>query len=278
MALIAKTGAPIPMEHAPPLITLTTDFGLTDAYVGQLKGVLLKGCPCATLIDITHAVPTWDVAAAALTIQTSYSCFPAGTVHVIVVDPGVGGQRSILAAHGDGHFFVCPDNGILTFLVQERKIESVHRIKQPLSTGKRVSPTFHGRDIMAPVAAALACGAAIASVGEPMDPDRIAQIALATPVWRGGQLQGHVLGVDHFGNVRTSIRVGGGAFDPDTFSCLEINGHRITRLVTTYSEAPIGVLVVLIDSSGFLEIAANQAKAATLIGCGPGDALSVTAS
>jgi S-adenosylmethionine hydrolase len=256
MALIAKTGAPIPMEHAPPLITLTTDFGLTDAYVGQLKGVLLKGCPCATLIDITHAVPTWDVAAAALTIQTSYSCFPAGTVHVIVVDPGVGGQRSILAAHGDGHFFVCPDNGILTFLVQERKIESVHRIKQPLSTGKRVSPTFHGRDIMAPVAAALACGAAIASVGEPMDPDRIAQI----------------------GNVRTSICVGGGAFDPDTFSCLEINGHRITRLVTTYSEAPIGVLVVLIDSSGFLEIAANQAKAATLIGCGPGDALSVTAS
>ena len=263
------------MEHIPPLITLITDFGLTDSYVGQLKGVLLKGCPLATLIDITHAVPSWDVTAAALTIQTSYPFFPAGTVHLIVVDPGVGGQRSILAAHGDGQFFVCPDNGILTFLVQEGKIESAYRIEHPLRAGNRVSPTFHGRDIMAPVAAALAGGAAIAAMGEAIDPERLEQIVLPEPVWRGGQLQGQVLGVDHFGNIRTSIRAKGGLFDRRAFLFLEIKGHRITDLVTTYSEAPVGALVALVDSSGFLEIAANQAKAAGLIGCEPGDGLVV---
>jgi hypothetical protein len=263
------------MEHAPPLITLTTDFGLADPYVGQLKGVLLKGCPSATLIDISHTVPVWDVLSAALTIQTSYTFFPEGTVHLIVVDPGVGSERAIIAACGDGHFFVCPDNGILTFLVRDRKITGVSRIDQPPSALPKISPTFHGRDVMAPVAAALAGGAAITSLGVAMDPGKIAQISLPLPVLGAGHIQGQVLRIDHFGNVRTSIRTGDGLFDPGTFRFLEINGHRISTLVVTYSDVASGAMAVLVDSSGFLEIAANQASAASLIGCVPGTACNV---
>ena len=264
------------MEHAPPVITLTTDFGLVDPYVGQLKGALLKNCPSATLIDISHAVPAWDVLSAALTIHTSYSFFPDGTVHLIVVDPGVGSWRGIIAACGDGHFFVCPDNGILTFLARERKITQVSKISQPSSDWLKVSPTFHGRDIMAPVAAALAEGTAITSLGIAIDPGQITQITLPSPVLRAGQLQGQVLGVDRFGNVRTSIRIGDESFAPATFRFLEINGHRISTFVATYSDVDIGAMAVLVDSSGFLEIAANQASAASMIGCVPGTACNVT--
>jgi S-adenosylmethionine hydrolase len=263
------------MEHVPPLITLTTDFGLTDSYVGQLKGALLKGCPSATLIDITHAVPAWDVVAAALTIHTSYSFFPTGTVHLIVVDPGVGGPRSLLVARGGGHSFVCPDNGILTFLLEDRILEAVYRLAPARLGSGKVSPTFHGRDIMAPVAAALAGGVDMVSMGESVPPEQIKQIVLPTAVLDDGRLLGHVLGIDHFGNVRTSIRTGDGNFAPHLFAFLEINGHRLNRLVTTYSEMAIGAPAVLVDSAGFLEIAANQASAATLIGCAPGDTLTV---
>lgn len=262
------------MEHAPPLITLTTDFGLTDPYVGQLKGVLLKGCPSATLVDITHAIPAWDILAAALALYTSYAHFPVGTVHLVVVDPGVGSSRSLLAAQGDGHFFVCPDNGILGLLLQEDKIQAVHRL-EPKAAAETISPTFHGRDLMAPVAAALAQGAAIKDLGPALPLARVQRLELPQVESVDGVVQGQVLAVDHFGNVRTSIRCGAGFFNTRLFSSLEIQGHRITQLVRSYSEVVAGGLAVLVDSSGFLEIAANQASAAALIGCVPGNVLTM---
>lgn len=262
------------MEHAPPIITLTTDFGLTDPYVGQLKGVLLKNCPSVTLVDITHAIPAWDILAAALALHASYIYFPAGTVHLIVVDPGVGSNRAILAARGGGHFFVCPDNGILGLLVEEKTIQAVHRVEH-FAAAERISPTFHGRDIMAPVAAALAGGAALDTFGPALTLPQLQQIAFPARESADSMLHGQVLAVDHFGNVRTSIRTGPGFFDIRRFSSLEIQGHCIPRLVTVYSEAPAGALTALVDSSGFLEIAANQADAAQLIGCVPGDSLTV---
>ena len=257
------------MEQNPPLITLTTDFGLTDPYVGQLKGALLFRCPTATLIDLTHAVPAWDLLAAAITLHSSYRFFPRNTVHLIVVDPGVGSARAIVAAQGQGHFFVCPDNGILSLLLDEGAIEAACTIKP--AHAAVVSPTFHGRDCMAPASAALALGRPIGELGEAMALEQLQRL----PSWQA-QLtaqgwQGRVLGIDHFGNLRTSIR----AQELQGFKKLEINGQAVQQQVATYSEIAAGSLAVLIDSCGFVEIAANQASAAAIIGAAIGDVVTV---
>lgn len=262
------------MEPVSPIITLTTDFGLSDPYVGQMKGALLQGCPSATLVDLTHAIPSWDVLAAALTLHTSYRYFPVGTVHLVVVDPGVGSRRSILAARGEGQFFVCPDNGILSFLLDEHHLQAVHRVEMDQAAGA-ISPTFHGRDIMAPVAAALAGGAGLETFGPALALSSLQRIDLPQAEIVDHRLHGQVLSIDHFGNVRTSIRLDNTLRSSIHFAAVVIHGHRISTFVTHYSEAPIGALLVLIDSSGFVEVAANQASAAALIGCAPGDALSI---
>ena len=260
------------MKTLPPLVTLTTDFGLTDPYVGQLKGAVLTGCPTATLVDITHAIPAWDILAAALALQTSYHYFPAGTVHLVVVDPGVGGDRSILAAQGEGHYFVCPDNGILSLLLAEEKIQTARRVAWK-GVFEAVSATFHGRDIMAPVAATLAQGSALERLGPSVGLSELTRIDVPEVRSFSDRLDGRVLAVDHFGNVRTSIRIDREVFTPAMFPVVEINGRHLAQVATCYSEASPGGLLVLVDSSGFLEIAANQKNAAVLIGCASGDHL-----
>jgi len=261
------------MDIAPvrPIITLTTDFGLQDPYVGQLKGALLKGCPAATLVDISHAIPAWDVVTAAITIRTSYAFFPLATIHLIVVDPGVGGRRAILAAAGDGHFFIAPDNGILSLLVADGKIDILHRVENPAFFPAAVSPTFHGRDIMAPVAAALASGTRLADLGAAVFPGSINLTIIPSAVAEAGSLHGQVQGIDHFGNIRTTIRVGYGHLQTASFRYLEIAGQQITTLARTYDQVAPGVLLVLVNSTGTLEIAANQARASEILGCAPGD-------
>lgn len=259
------------METSAAIFTLTTDFGLQDPYVGQLKGALLKGCPSATIVDLTHAIPAWDVVTAAVTIRTSYRFFPAGTIHLIVVDPGVGSQRAILTAAGDGHFFVAPDNGCLSLLIADRKIELIHRVERPVFFPATASSTFHGRDIMAPVATALARMKGLEQFGPPVPLESIRMAIVPAAVHTAGSLQGQVQRIDHFGNIRTTIRADSNRFDPAVFGFLEIGDQRISQFVPTYHQAAIGSLLVLIDSSGYLEIAANQASAAELIGCTPGD-------
>jgi S-adenosylmethionine hydrolase len=256
-----------------PIITLTTDFGLQDSYAGQLKGALLKGCPDATLIDITHAIPAWDVVTAALTIRTSYAFFPSGSIHLVVVDPGVGGQRSILVAAGDGHFFIAPDNGILSALVVDRKLEVVHRLENRNALNVSVSPTFHGRDIMAPVAAALANGGALHDFGDTVALDAINLTNVPSAVAEDDCLHSQVQRIDHFGNIRTTIREG--HWESASFHYLEIAGQRITTLARTYSEVAPGALLALFDSAGYLEIAANQASAAEILGSSPCDRIIV---
>ncbi len=257
------------MEQNPPLITLTTDFGLTDPYVGQLKGALLSHCPTASLIDLTHAIPAWNLLAAAITLHSSYRFFPRNTVHLIVVDPGVGSARAIVAAQGQGHWFVCPDNGILSLLLDEGVIEAAFAIKPAISGA--VSPTFHGRDCMAPVAAALALGTPVGELGEAM---ALAQLQ-RLPSWQAQPTvqgwQGRVLGIDHFGNLRTSIR----AQELQGFKRLEINGRSVQQLVATYSEIAADTLALLVDSCGFVEIAANQADAASQLGAAVGNQVTV---
>ncbi len=259
------------MEQTTPLITLTTDFGLNDPYVGQLKGALLTGCPTATLIDLTHSVPAWDLLGAAIVLHSSYAYFPPATVHLVVVDPGVGSDRAIVAAQGKGHFFVCPDNGILSLLIEEEAIDTICVIK-PLALGAgAISATFHGRDLMAPVVAALAQGKPIRELGDELAPVLLQRLAPWRPIRTAQGWQGRVLGVDRFGNLRTSIR----ASQLHGFLALEINGQRLERMVSTYSEIPCGTLAVLIDSCGFVEIAANQASAADCLGGAVGNGVTV---
>jgi len=259
------------MKTVPAIITLTTDFGLTDPYVGQLKGALLKGCRTTVIVDITHAIPPWDIAAAALTLSTSYGFFPEGSVHLAVVDPDVGSRRSILAVAGDGHFFVGPDNGILSFLVEEGKVDAIHRLENPYFFPESASPTFHGRDLMAPLATHLANGGLCHDIGPAVSPRDMIIVTESSVFRQGHRLNGQVRHIDHFGNIRTSIRCRNGQVDFRTFDGLEIDGCRITHLAGTYSEAAVGALLVLVDSCGYLEIAANRASAAVLLGISIGD-------
>jgi len=258
------------MQKFPPIITLITDFGLDDPYVGQMKGALLSGCPQATLVDISHAVCPWDIHAAAVTLATSYDSFPLGTIHLVVVDPGVGSERGMIAAQGNGHFFVCPDNGILSLLLEEEKMVEAHQLDaQP--PGRTISPTFHGRDIMAPAAAALAKGKTLASLGNALHISKLKRLAFPLAQPDKAETPGRVLSIDHFGNVRTTIRAASNLDNQPCMQRVEICGQILTTFANNYAQVEKGALLVLVDSSGFLEIAANQASAAALLGCGPGD-------
>ncbi len=254
------------------IITLTTDFGLQDPYVGQMKGAILKRNITARIVDLTHAVPNHDILNAAVVIRTSYRYFPEGTIHLVVVDPGVGSQRSILAATGENHLFIAPDNGLLTLLALDNKIESVHRVENSSLFPSEVSSTFHGRDIMAPVAAALVGGLPLQKVGPETTFTHCVQLDIPKPVIGKEEITGQVMHIDHFGNIRTTITTNHlGRFQPSHFAGIEIGNHTISALSSTYGEQTAGELVALLDSSGYLEIAVNRGSAAQFTGCRPGD-------
>lgn len=260
-------------SSASPIVTLITDFGWQDAYVGQLKGRLLQACRRVLPVDITHAIPAWDIAAAARCLSDSYQFFPPGSIHLVVVDPGVGSNRRLLAAAGQGHFFVCPDNGILSALLQENCIEEAREISPAPHAGGAISPTFHGRDILAPVAAQLACGKPFNDIGPALALQDLVRLtephasASTTPL----HLEGTVLSVDHFGNIRTSFHPQRDNINPAHLSGLKIKTILVTIQVTAYAEAALANLCFLIDSGGYIEIAINQGNAAQSIGCQPGD-------
>lgn len=258
------------------IITLTTDFGLKDPYVGQLKGAILRRNTEARIIDITHAIPPQDILAAALTLQTSFHYFPEGTVHMTVVDPGVGSQRAILAGEGNMHCFIAPDNGILSPLIADKRISSLYRIENSTLYPSKVSSTFHGRDIMAPVAAALAGGLTLEEVGPKVSLDSCILFNIPKPVIRAGSIEGQVLAIDHFGNIRTNITAASiSRFQPECFAGIELGGQVITTITTAYSQCPVGSFTGIIDSSGYLEIAVNKGNARKRTGALVGDPVSV---
>jgi S-adenosylmethionine hydrolase len=254
------------------IITLTTDFGLQDPYVGQMKGAILKRNVTARIVDLTHAVPTHDILNAAITIRTSYRYFPKGSIHLIVVDPGVGSQRDILAATGENHLFIAPDNGLLTLLAMDNKIEAVHRVENSSLFPSEISGTFHGRDIMAPVAAAIAAGLPLDKVGPETTFTDCVQLDIPDPVIGGQSITGEVMHIDHFGNIRTTITSRHfSQFQPSSFSSIKIGNQTISAISSTYAEQKAGELVALIDSSGYLEIAINRGNASEITGCEIGD-------
>ena len=258
------------------IITLTTDFGLEDPYVGQMKGAILKRNISARIIDLTHAITPHDILTGAITIRTSYRYFPDETIHLIVVDPEVGTQRGILAAEADNHLFIAPDNGLLSLLVMDKKMNKVHRVENSSLFPAEVSGTFHGRDIMAPVAAALAAGLPIDKVGPETSFSDCVKLDIPEPVIDNHHITGQMLHIDHFGNIRTNITTRHlSRFQPASFTGITISGYTINAISSTYGNQPAGKLVALIDSSGYLEIAVNKGNAAELTECSPGESVIV---
>ena len=248
-----------------PIVTLTTDFGLADHFVGAMKGVVLGLAPRARIVDITHQIAPFAICEAAFVAAEAFRWFPPGAVHVVVVDPGVGTSRRPILAEAAGHYFVAPDNGVLS-LVLARTKHKVRAITAEKYFLRPVSRTFHGRDVFAPVAARLALGVAPARFGKLIS-DYV-RGGFEQPVASGkDQWTGVVLKADRFGNLITNFRaeeVRSARFEMRT------RRRRISVLTRSYAEGKPGQLFAIAGSSGYLEIAMNQGSAAALIGAAAG--------
>ena len=247
------------------IITLLTDFGLADGYAGVMHGVILGINPAATVVDLTHEVPPQDVRSGAYVLATSYRYFPRGTIHTVVVDPGVGGERAAIALRAAGQLFVAPDNGVLSYVLAEG-YEAAIRLSEPRYWLPHPSHTFHGRDIFAPVAAHLSLGVPLEALGEPLE--RPVQFAIPRPLLRGdGVWVAHIIHVDRFGNLVTDLRP-----EPEAhISAAEVEGRRIGAIVDTYAAVPPGTPAVLVGSAGYLEIAVRNGNARRELGASVGD-------
>ena len=244
------------MADGTSLITLLTDFGLSDSYVAEVKGVLLTRAPGATLVDITHQVPPGDVRAGQHLLSRAWRQFPKGTVHLAIVDPGVGTSRRALAASAGEHRFVAPDNGLLSFLEKPRVVS--------LPIPSSAAPTFHGRDVFAPAAAALASGARLESLGSPVTDATHAP--LPTPHHDGTAVMGEVLYVDRFGTLISNIP--GPDVEPGVR--IRVAGTDVGALHRTFGGVERGTLVAFVGSGGTVEIAVRDGSAARLLGVGVG--------
>ena len=253
------------------IITLTTDFGLADGYVGTMKGVILGIDPTATIVDISHDISPQDVREAAYTLYTAYPYFPQGTIHVVVVDPGVGSERRAIALRTPRATFVAPDNGVLSYVVAHEMVEEIVDLTDPRYHLSPVSCTFHGRDIFAPVAAHLARGIPLAELGEPLA--EVIAFPLPRPQVRpDGTIVGQIIHIDRFGNLITSITskdladhllLGEGI--------IGIQGQSIRGIANHYAEGTPGTLLALIGSEGHLEIAVTGGSASKSLGARVGD-------
>ncbi len=265
-----------PEKHQAPIITLTTDFGLEDEYVGTLKGVILSTCQAVRIIDITHAITPQDIPAAAMTIAHSYGYFPAHTIHIIVVDPGVGSKRSIMVLKADDHLFIAPNNGILTPLLTESKFTEAYLVENSGLFLKEVSNTFHGRDIMAPVAGKIAAGMDISRVGPPVFLEQCCRVPLPNALKAGKTISGEVIHIDHFGNLQTSITGTDLTSLPTPRTIIiTLSDHTINGLSRTYTDREQGAILALLNSRNHLEIAIAGGNAATILNCEIGTSVSL---
>ena len=251
------------------LITLTTDFGLSDHYVGVVKGVILRCNPQARIVDLCHQIEPYDRVGAALTLAASYPYFPEGAVHVVVVDPGVGSARRALVAEAAGSLFVAPDNGVLE-LVYQRHPHVVRALRTETFALQPTSQTFHGRDVFAPAAALLSRGSDPGGLGERIQDYQ--RLDLPRPRRLDPQrLEGRILKADRFGNLITNLHP---ADLPAAFQIV-VGGARIATLQPDYASAGDGEVFAIQGSSGYIEISIKQASAAQALGAGPGTALEV---
>lgn len=253
-----------------PVITLTTDYGTNDHLVGVLKGVILRILPNASIVDINHHVVPFDVLDGALTIAAAYRYFPARTVHLVVVDPGVGTARRPILVTADQFYFVAPDNGVLSLIYEREPSVSVRHITSEHYFLNPVSNTFHGRDIFAPVAAWMAKTYQTEAMGEEIN-DYV-KFALPRPKAVGAAKKGLVLRVDSFGNLVTNFTAEDlpQAAGANGKIKLQVAGKPVEKLAQTFAEGAAGEPVAILGSSGFLEIAVNKGHAARVLGANRG--------
>jgi S-adenosylmethionine hydrolase len=253
-----------------PIITLMTDFGIADSYVAQMKGTILGINPDATLVDVTHQVPPQQVARGAFVLDEIVEAFPESTIHLAVVDPGVGGERALLAVEMGRWRFVAPDNGLLTNVARRYAPRRVIRIENRRYFRATVSPTFHGRDIMAPVAAHWSLGVDAAEFGTVIS-GRLISLPESKAEILDDVIVGEVLWSDSFGNLITSIEESQIPPTGRSDLCIECAGRTLRGLRSNYSEGNPGELLALIGSSGRLEIAVRDGNAARVLGISNGE-------
>ncbi len=260
------------------IISLLTDFGTRDEYAGVLKGVIAGINPAAVIIDVTHGIAPQNVTAAAYALKASFPFFPQGTIHMAVVDPGVGTQRRIVAAQCMGHVFLAPDNGLLFPVIAAHSPHALYRVENENLFRQPVSRTFHGRDVFAPVAAHLSKGLPVKALGRPLDFSQLRPLAVQEPRKNiSGELEGQVVGVDRFGNLITNISDKHlGAMGPGKLSIF-IGDHAIERLTDSYAQGPPGVPLAIIGSRACLEIFVNGGHAAGFLNMGQGQVVHVKA-
>lgn len=261
------------------LVTLLTDFGTADYYAGAMRGAVLAVNPEARVCDITHEIPPQDVEAAAFTLLAAYDAFPEGTVHVAVVDPGVGSARRPILVVTERHRFVGPDNGLFTYVCERESAHRIFRLTNSKYFRDEVSATFHGRDVFAPVAGALTLGVRAEELGETID-DAVRLETLAPRVAADGSVEGRVIHVDRFGNLVTNVTRG--EFSDEEFgrgARLFVGGREIKSLRRFYAEragGEAGEAFAIWGSAGFLEISVNKDSAARLLGATRGRPVLIT--
>jgi S-adenosyl-L-methionine hydrolase (adenosine-forming) len=258
-----------------PILTLTTDFGSKDGFVGTMKGVILGISPHVEIVDISHEIAPQGVREGAFTLWRAYAFFPLGTIHIAVVDPGVGTKRRAIAAQVNGHLFVGPDNGIFTFIInhpiyRESKPE-FHHLNNHKYFLKDVSNTFHGRDIFSSVGAHLANGVPLSEMG-PVINDPVL-LPFTKPEKTDLGWKAHIAYIDHFGNCTTDLPASR-KDNPDGIS-IQILGKKIKGLSTSYGDHAPGALIALIDSEGFIEIALVNGNAAEYLGASIDDIVEI---
>jgi S-adenosylmethionine hydrolase len=259
------------------IITFTTDFGLTEHYVGTMKGVILNINPTVHMVDISNSIQSYDVLDGALAISQAYRYFPSATIHLVIVDPGVGTSRRPLLVRTEKHYFLAPDNGVLSFVfeaeqerLEVRHITSEHYFLQP------VSNTFHGRDVFAAVAGWMSKGIEASSFGEIIT-DFVRFAAPKPKVMAPNTIKGVVLKVDKFGNMITNIRPADlpQLFEPEARFRVIIGKAEITKMKTAYAQGTPGETFAIVGSMGYLEIATNRGMAARMVGADKGSDVGV---
>jgi S-adenosylmethionine hydrolase len=265
-------------DTAGHLVTLTSDFGMRDPYAAAMKGVMLDICPELRLVDLSHEIAAQDVLEGALFLAGALPYFPAGTVHLAVVDPGVGSDRRPIAVRAGGQLIVCPDNGLLTLFTRDHAIEDAREITNPTFMRPDLSATFHGRDLFAPAAARLACGASLAEAGPTVGDLVTLDVPEATR--EGDAVRGEVLRIDRFGNAVTNISralLDGGS---GRGAAIEVRAGSATLLGLhrTYADVARGEPLTLFESNGYLAIAVNEGDASAVFGIARGSAVEVTLS
>jgi S-adenosylmethionine hydrolase len=262
------------LRMARPIITLTTDFGVADSYVAQMKGVILSINSDVQLIDVTHAIPPQNVVHAAFVVADTYQRFPRGTIHVVVVDPGVGSTRTPVAVEAAGHCFVAPDNGVLSQVLRNSAATRIVELTERRFWLQPLSNTFHGRDLFAPVAAHLSLGVDLGELGSAYSRP-LHLLDVPAPRKTPDGWIGEVLWVDSFGNLVTNIHERDLPPADRQRVVVQIGDHEIAGIQRYYAEARAGEFVALIGSSGRLEIAVRDGNAARMLQSAAGERIRI---